>query len=124
VKASRIVVASFQGLVTWAKTTASTHSPNNADPFQVDAAGLPELVQQQRLQLVEHPALAHSSRRRQQVVAEPQPNSLAGNRLQGVLVRAMNTSAATQLRSGTRRGTPPRRRGGGGGSSGWMRCHS
>ena len=30
--------------------------------------------------------------------------------------------AATQLRSGTRRGTPPRERGGGAGSSGWMRC--
>jgi hypothetical protein len=36
----------------------------------------------------------------------------------------MKMSAATQLRSGTRRGTPPRGRGGGGGSSGWMRCHS
>jgi hypothetical protein len=36
----------------------------------------------------------------------------------------MNTSAATQLRSGTRRGTPPRGRGGGAWSSGWMRCHS
>jgi hypothetical protein len=36
----------------------------------------------------------------------------------------MNTSAATQLRSGARRGTPPRGRDGGGGRSGWMRCHS
>jgi hypothetical protein len=37
---------------------------------------------------------------------------------------AMNTSAATQLRSGTRRGTPPRGRDGGDGCSGWMRRHS
>jgi hypothetical protein len=36
----------------------------------------------------------------------------------------MKMSAATQLRSGTRRGAPPRGRGGVGGSSGWMRCHS
>jgi hypothetical protein len=39
------------------------------------------------------------------VIALPQPNSLAGNRLQGVLVPAMKVSAATPLRSGTRRGT-------------------
>lgn len=31
----------------------------------------------------------------------------------------MKISAATQLRSGTRRGTPPRGRAGAGGSSGW-----
>ena len=70
------------------------------------------------------PARAHSSRRRQQVVAEPQPSSLAGNRPHGVEVRAMKMSAATQFRAGTRRGTPPRGRGGGAGSNGWMRCHS
>jgi hypothetical protein len=70
------------------------------------------------------PARAHSSNRRQQVIADPQPSSLTGSRLQGVEVRAMKMSAATQLRSGTRRGTPPRGRGGGGGSSDWMRCHS
>ena len=70
------------------------------------------------------PARAHSSRRRQQVVAEPQPSSLAGSRLHGVEVRAMKMSAATQLRSGMRRGTPPRGRGGGAGSSGWTRCQS
>jgi hypothetical protein len=68
-------------------------------PLQVDAAGLAELVQQQRLQLLEHPALAHSSRRRQQVVALPQPSSLAGSRLQGVLVRAMKISAAPRQES-------------------------
>jgi hypothetical protein len=51
---------------------------------------------------------AHSSSRRQEVVAEPQPSSLAGNSAQRVEVRAMNTSAATQLWSGMRRGTPPR----------------
>lgn len=59
------------------------------------------------------PARAHSSSRRQQVVAEPQPNSLAGSSAHGVEVRAMNTSPAAQLRSGTRRGAPPRGRGGG-----------
>jgi hypothetical protein len=58
------------------------------------------------------------------VVAEPQPSSLAGSRLHGVEVRAMKMSAARQLRSGTRRGTPPRGRAGAGGNSGWMRCHS
>jgi hypothetical protein len=41
-------------------------------------------------------------------VAEPQPSSLAGNKLHGVEVRAMRMSAATQFRAGTRRGTPPR----------------
>jgi hypothetical protein len=96
----------------------------NADPLQVDPPGLPQLVQQQRLQPLEHPAQAHSCNRRQQVVAEPQPGSVAGNSAQGVEVRAMNTNAATRLRSGTRRGTLPRGRGGGAGSSGWMRCHS
>jgi hypothetical protein len=54
------------------------------------------------------------------VVALPQPSSLAGSRFQGVEVRAINSNAATQLRSGTWRGTPPR----GGGSRGWMRAHS
>jgi hypothetical protein len=39
-------------------------------------------------------------------------------------VGGVKTSAATQLRSGMRRGTPPRGRGGGAGSSGWTRCHS
>jgi hypothetical protein len=72
----------------------------DADPLKVDPASLAELVQQQRLELLEHPAPTHSSSRRQQVVAEPQPSSLPGSRLQGVEVRAMNTSAATQLRSG------------------------
>jgi len=55
------------------------------------------------------------------VVAEPQPSSLAGSSTHGVEGRAMKRSAATQLRSGTRRGTPPAGRGGGGCSSGWMR---
>ena len=64
------------------------------------------------------PALAHVSSRRQQVVALPQPSSMASRRLQGVLVRARKISAATQLRSGMRRGTPPRERAGGGGSNG------
>jgi hypothetical protein len=70
------------------------------------------------------PALAHSSSRRQHVVALPHPSSLTGSKLQGVEVRAMKLSAATQLRPGTRHGTPSRGRGGGGGSRGWMRCHS
>jgi hypothetical protein len=46
------------------------------------------------------PVRAHSSSRRQQVVAEPQPSSLAGSRLHGVEVRAMKMTAARQLRSG------------------------
>jgi hypothetical protein len=70
------------------------------------------------------PARVHWSSRRQQMVALPQPSSLAGSRLQGVEVRAMKMTAPTQLRSGTRRGTPPHGPGGGAGSSGWMRCHS
>jgi hypothetical protein len=76
----------------------------DADPFQVDPAGRTEFVQQHHLEPLEHPAQAHWSRCCQQVVAEPQPSSLAGSRLHGVEVRAMKMSAATRLRSGTRRG--------------------
>jgi hypothetical protein len=46
------------------------------------------------------PAPAHSARRRQHLAGEPQPSSRAGNRRHGVEVRAMNTIAAKQLRSG------------------------
>src|SRR6266536_2779317 len=67
------------------------------------------------------PACAHSANRRQQVVTLPQPNSPTGSSAHGVEVRAMNTIAAMQARSGTVRGAPPP---GGGGSSGWIRSHS
>jgi hypothetical protein len=83
-----------------------------------DATPTLERVQQHRLELVKHPVWAHSSSRRQQVDADPQPSSLAGRSLQGVEVRAMHTSAAAQLRSGTRRGTSPRGRAGAGGRRG------
>jgi hypothetical protein len=49
------------------------------------------------------PAPAHSARRRQHVAGEPHPSSRAGNRRHGVEVRAMNTIAAKQLRSGMAR---------------------
>jgi hypothetical protein len=55
--------------------------------------------------------------------AEPLWGELAGSRLHGVEVRAMNTSAATQVRSGT----PPRGRAGGvalkvGQENDWLDC--
>jgi hypothetical protein len=49
------------------------------------------------------PAWAHSVSRRQQVAGEPQPSSRAGSSRHGVEVRAMNTIAAKQLRSGMAR---------------------
>jgi hypothetical protein len=96
----------------------------DADSSKVDPAGHPQLVQQHHLELVEHAGLGPLVERRQQVVALPQPSSLAGSRLQGVEVRAMKISAAIQARSGTVRGAPPRAWEGGGGNRGWMRCHS
>jgi hypothetical protein len=53
------------------------------------------------------PALAHWFSRRQTVAGEPQPSSWAGSRRQGVDVRAVNTTAAKQLRSGMLRRRPP-----------------
>jgi hypothetical protein len=73
----------------------------DADLPKGDAAGLAQLVQQRAWSCSKTPARAHSSKRRQQVVAEPQPSSLAGSNAHGIEVRAINTSAATQLRSGT-----------------------
>jgi hypothetical protein len=79
----------------------------HADPVQVDPAGRTELVQQHRMELIEHARLGPLVQRRQQVVAEPQPSSLAGSNAQGVEVRAMKMSPATQLRQG--RGAERRR---------------
>ena len=91
---------------------------------QVNAAGRTQLVQQQRLKLIEHPGAGP--------LVQPPPAGgrgaaaqlLAGSSPHGVEVRAMKMIAAMQARSATVRGTPPRAREGGGGSSGWMRCHS
>jgi hypothetical protein len=44
----------------------------HADSRPVQPAALPELIQQQLFQPLEHPASAHSANRRQQVVALPQ----------------------------------------------------
>ena len=71
----------------------------DTDALQVDLAGRAQLVQH-GLQQLEHAGAGPLVSRRQQVVAEPQPSSLAGNRLQGVLVRAMKISAATQCGPG------------------------
>src|SRR5512132_1420893 len=70
------------------------------------------------------PASAHSVSRRQQVAGEPQPSSRAGSSRHGVEVRAMNTIAAKQLRSGTARRRPPYGGRGGTGSNGSTIAHS
>jgi hypothetical protein len=51
------------------------------DPLQVDPPGLAQLIEQERLELVEHRGLGHSSVGRQQAVALPQPILLANGRL-------------------------------------------
>jgi hypothetical protein len=56
---------------------------------------------------IEHPALAHSVKRRQQVADEPQPSSRAGSSRHGVEVRALNTIAAKQPRPDMARRRPP-----------------
>jgi hypothetical protein len=53
------------------------------------------------------PASAHSANRRQHVAGEPQPSSRVGSSRHGVEVRAMNTIAAKQARSGIARRRPP-----------------
>jgi hypothetical protein len=70
------------------------------------------------------PAAAHSVSRRQQVAGEPQPSSRAGSSRQGVEVRAMNTIAAKQLRSGMARCRPRYGGRGGAGSKGSTSAHS
>jgi hypothetical protein len=96
----------------------------HADPGPVQQARRAELVQQDLLEPLEHPGVAHSANRRQQVVTLPQPNSPTGSSAHRVEVRHMNRTAAMQARSETVRGAPPRAWDGGGGSRGWMRCHS
>jgi hypothetical protein len=67
------------------------------------------------------PRVERQVKRRQTVEALPQPSSRAGSSCQGVEVRATNTTAAKQARSGILRPGPPLDRGGGGGSRGSTR---
>jgi hypothetical protein len=95
----------------------------HADPLQVDAASLAQLVQQLCLQPLEHARLGHSSRRRQQVVALLQPTRwrAAGSRACW-WGHEDERSDAVAVRDAA--WDPAAGRAGAGGSSGWMRCHS
>lgn len=84
----------------------------------------PSASSRTRLSRSNTPARVHSVKRRQAVEALPQPSSRAGSSCQGVEVRAMNTTAAKQARSGILRPGPPLDRGGGGGSRGSTRRQS
>jgi hypothetical protein len=69
---------------TWAPTLgADTHGVHTG-PRPVQPALFAQPVQHLQVQLIEHPALAHSVRRRQQVAGEPQPSSCAGSSRHGV----------------------------------------
>jgi hypothetical protein len=67
----------------------------------------PSASSRTRLSRSNTPARVHSVKRRQTVEALPQPSSRAGSSCQGVEVRAMNTTAAKQARSGILRPGPP-----------------
>jgi hypothetical protein len=72
-----------------------------ADAFRMFRSSLDQLIQQHHAQLLEHARLGPLIQPAPAVVALPQPGSLAGNRLQGVLVRATTRPATVRLSAET-----------------------